>query len=56
MKLIQQTEYPFVGTEHYNSSCAYDERWVCPLAPGENRLGVRVEAGRRSIFFDGVAV
>jgi uncharacterized protein len=31
----------------YNPSCAYDERWVCPLAPPENRLDVRVEAGER---------
>jgi uncharacterized protein (DUF1684 family) len=29
----------------YNPSCAYDERWVCPLAPVENRLRTRVEAG-----------
>jgi uncharacterized protein (DUF1684 family) len=29
----------------FNPSCAYDARWVCPLAPAENRLGVRVEAG-----------
>ena len=32
----------------YNPSCAYDERWVCPLAPVENRLGVRVEAGEKT--------
>jgi uncharacterized protein (DUF1684 family) len=31
----------------YNPSCAYDERWVCPLAPAENWLGVRVEAGEK---------
>jgi uncharacterized protein len=31
----------------YNPSCAYDERWVCPAAPGENQLGVRVEAGEK---------
>jgi uncharacterized protein len=29
----------------YNPSCAYDPRWVCPLAPPPNRLGVRIEAG-----------
>ena len=32
----------------YNPSCAYDPRWVCPLAPPPNRLGVAVEAGERS--------
>jgi uncharacterized protein (DUF1684 family) len=31
----------------YNPSCAYDQRWVCPLAPAENRLAVAVEAGER---------
>jgi len=32
----------------YNPSCAYNERWVCPLAPTENRLPVAVEAGERT--------
>jgi uncharacterized protein (DUF1684 family) len=32
----------------YNPSCAYDYRWVCPLAPPENRLQVRVEAGEKT--------
>ena len=31
----------------YNPSCAYDERWSCPLSPAENRLGFAVEAGER---------
>jgi uncharacterized protein (DUF1684 family) len=31
----------------YNPSCAYDSRWVCPLAPPENRLAVPVRAGER---------
>jgi uncharacterized protein (DUF1684 family) len=29
----------------YNPSCAYNDRWVCPLAPIENRLKVSVRAG-----------
>ena len=29
----------------YNPSCAYDPRWVCPLAPPANRLPVAVRAG-----------
>ena len=29
----------------YNPSCAYDPRWVCPLAPPANRLAVPVRAG-----------
>jgi uncharacterized protein (DUF1684 family) len=31
----------------YNPSCAYDERWSCPLAPPENRLPFAVTAGER---------
>lgn len=31
----------------YNPSCAYDTRWVCPLAPKENRLPVPIRAGER---------
>lgn len=32
----------------YNPSCAYDARWVCPLAPHENRLPLSVRAGEQS--------
>ena len=31
----------------YNPSCAYDPRWVCPLAPPQNRLPVAAHAGER---------
>jgi uncharacterized protein (DUF1684 family) len=31
----------------YNPSCAYDPRWVCPLAPPANRLTIPVRAGER---------
>lgn len=31
----------------YQPSCAFDPRWACPLAPPENRLALRVEAGER---------
>jgi uncharacterized protein len=31
----------------YNPSCAYDERWSCPLSPPENRLRFAVRAGER---------
>jgi uncharacterized protein (DUF1684 family) len=29
----------------YNPSCAYHARWVCPLAPPENRLSISIPAG-----------
>lgn len=32
----------------YNPSCAYDDRWACPLAPEENRLTARIPAGERA--------
>ncbi len=31
----------------YHPSCAYSPRWDCPLAPPENRLEMRIEAGER---------
>jgi uncharacterized protein (DUF1684 family) len=31
----------------YNPSCAYDDRWVCPLSPPENRLPFAVQAGEK---------
>ena len=31
----------------YNPSCAYDPRWVCPLAPRENRLPMPIRAGEQ---------
>jgi uncharacterized protein (DUF1684 family) len=32
----------------YNPSCAYDWRWVCPLAPPANRLSSSIRAGERA--------
>lgn len=31
----------------YNPSCAYDSRWVCPLAPRDNWLDIAIHAGER---------
>ncbi len=31
----------------YNPSCAYDSRWVCPLAPRENWLPIPIRAGEQ---------
>jgi uncharacterized protein len=32
----------------YNPSCAYDDRWVCPLSPAENALPFAVTAGEQA--------
>jgi hypothetical protein len=32
----------------YNPSCAYDPRWVCPLAPTQNWLPIPVTAGEQT--------
>jgi len=32
----------------YNPSCAYDDRWACPLAPRENWLSVPIRAGEKA--------
>ncbi|MBB5873823.1 uncharacterized protein (DUF1684 family) [Allocatelliglobosispora scoriae] len=29
----------------YNPSCAYDDRWACPLAPAENTVAAPIRAG-----------
>ena len=31
----------------YNPNCVYDDAWVCPLPPPENRLGIPIRAGER---------
>jgi uncharacterized protein (DUF1684 family) len=32
----------------YNPSCAYDDKWACPLSPPANRLAVPIRAGELS--------
>jgi len=32
----------------YHPSCFYNHRWVCPLAPQQNRLNIAIEAGEQS--------
>jgi uncharacterized protein (DUF1684 family) len=32
----------------YNPSCAYDDRWACPLAPPENRVAGPIRAGEEA--------
>ena len=31
----------------FHPSCAFDPKWSCPLAPPQNRLDIRIEAGER---------
>ncbi len=35
----------------YNPSCAYNYRWVCPLAPAENRLSLAMRAGEMNYMY-----
>jgi len=42
-----QNEFVLDFNFAYNPSCAYDERWSCPLPPAENRLRFEVNAGER---------
>ena len=35
----------------YNPSCAYSDRWVCPLSPPENTLSHAVRAGEKAPAF-----
>ena len=39
----------------YNPSCAYDDRWHCPLAPIENHLPVGIPAGEKAYREEGRA-
>ena len=39
----------------YNPSCAYDPRWVCPLATPPNRLDIAIAAGERTPLGTGLA-
>jgi uncharacterized protein (DUF1684 family) len=32
----------------YHPSCAYSDRWTCPLSPADNRLPLAVRAGERA--------
>jgi uncharacterized protein (DUF1684 family) len=32
----------------YNPSCAYNDRWSCPLPPRENHIAAMIEAGEKS--------
>jgi uncharacterized protein (DUF1684 family) len=41
------TEFMLDFNFAYNPSCAYEDRWSCPLPPAENRLPFAVEAGER---------
>src|SRR5437588_4385206 len=36
----------------YNPSCAYNYKWVCPLAPIENRLRVPIRAGELKFLLE----
>ena len=45
---VRSTEMVLDFNYAYNPSCAYDERWVCPLSPPENRLTIEIQAGEQA--------
>jgi len=44
---VDETEIVLDFNFAYYPSCAYDDRWSCPLSPPENRLPFVVDAGER---------
>ncbi len=32
----------------YNPFCAYNEEYICPIPPGENRIAVKIMAGEKN--------
>jgi uncharacterized protein (DUF1684 family) len=44
---VRSTEMVLDFNYAYNPSCAYDERWVCPLSPLENHLAIEIQAGEQ---------
>ncbi len=50
---VTPTKIPLDFNFAYNPSCAYNARWVCPLAPEENRLDFAVEAGEKEFEYLG---
>jgi hypothetical protein len=44
---VDETEIMLDFNFAYYPSCAYDDRWSCPLSPPENRLPFVVDAGER---------
>jgi uncharacterized protein (DUF1684 family) len=44
---VRSTEMVLDFNYAYNPSCAYDERWVCPLSPPENHLTIEIQAGEQ---------
>jgi len=45
---LQDGHYRLDFNLAYNPYCAYNARWICPIAPPENHLDFRVEAGERN--------
>ena len=38
----------------YNPSCAYNDQWVCPLAPPDNWLEFAIPAGEKEFVWPGL--
>jgi len=50
---IEDGDWVLDFNEAYNPTCAYSDRYECPLPPMENWLDVAIEAGEKSYRPDG---
>ncbi len=41
-------EYDLDFNMAYNPFCAYNEEYICPIPPGENRIAVKIMAGEKN--------
>ncbi|WP_250007454.1 DUF1684 domain-containing protein [Actinoplanes sp. M2I2] len=45
LQMLSRTRVRLDFNYLYNPSCAYDDAWLCPLAPPENTVSAAIEAG-----------
>ena len=48
LEKIGEKQYLLDFNLAYNPYCAYNDRWVCPLTPFENRLKIGINAGEKN--------
>jgi uncharacterized protein (DUF1684 family) len=51
-QLLEDGRYRLDFNRAYNPYCAYNDKWVCPMPPPENRLDFPVRAGERNFPYE----